>query len=114
AWQAAFIQVGASGSVTSSSMASASGASDDVSGGNIDFDPSDNVAVPGQTSRQRLSQSSRCAADCECDQERMCRDLNDVLNTLKSQAGSERQLSQQLGKLKKDFCDNRSSSRHIE
>ncbi|MDQ6799505.1 MAG: hypothetical protein M3041_01570 [Acidobacteriota bacterium] len=113
AWQAAFVQGGASRSIASSSMASASGASDDVSGGNADFDPSGNVAVPGQTGRQRLSQSSRCGEDCGCNHDGMCSDLNRALNAITSPAGSD-PLSQQLAKLKKDFCDSPSSVKHIE
>jgi hypothetical protein len=103
AWQATFVQ---SGLV---SMASASGTSGDVS-----FDPSDNVAVPGQTARQRLSQSSRCAEECGCDRDGLCRDLNDALNTIKRGAAAGAQLSQQLGKLKKDFCDSPSSANDVD
>ena len=105
AWQAAFVQ----GALPS--MASAGGASSgDVSGGGTDFDPSSNVAVPGQTARQRLSQSSRCAEECGCDRDGLCRDLNDALNSIKRGAGVEAQLN----KLKKDLCDSPSAAKDID
>lgn len=112
AWQAAFVQ-----GAPPLSMASASGASSasgDVGGGNTDFDPSGNVAVPGQTGRQRLSQSSRCREECGCDRDGMCRDLNDALNSIKSGAAAQAQLSQQLDKLKKDLCDSPSSVKDVD
>ena len=112
AWQATFVQ-----GAPPMSMASASGASStsgDVSGGNTDFDPSGNVAVPGQTGRQRLSQSSRCREECGCDRDGMCRDLNDALNSIKRGAAGEPQLSQQLDKLKKDLCDSPSSAKDVQ
>jgi hypothetical protein len=111
AWQAAFV---GSHTAASSSMASASGASDDISGNNSDFDPSGNVAVPGQTGRQRLSQSSRCGKDCGCDHDGLCSDLNDALNKIKDPVGGGPSLSQQLDKLKKDFCDSPSSAKDVE
>src|SRR5712692_286046 len=43
-----------------------------------------------------------------------CRDLNDALNSIKHGAGAEAQLSQQLGKLKKDLCDSPSSAKDVD
>lgn len=117
AWQATFVQGASPRSASLSSMASASGASSasgDVSGGNTDYDPSDNVAVPGQTGRQRLSQSARCSEECGCDRDRTCRDLNGALNMIKLGAAGGGQLSQQLDKLKKDLCDSPSSVKDVE
>jgi hypothetical protein len=111
-WQATFVQGGPPMSMASASGASS--ASGDVSGGDTVFDPSGNVAVPGQTGRQRLSQSSRCREECGCDRDGMCRDLNDALNSIKSGAAAQAQFSQQLDKLKKDLCDSPSSAKDVD
>jgi hypothetical protein len=82
AWQFEFVKHVGGSPPQVASLFQVAGAIGSGGGGATKFDPSDTVAVPGETGRQRLVQSDRCQKPCECpDNKKICDALKKAAKT---------------------------------
>lgn len=90
--------------------------------GGVNVDPAGNVGVPGQTGRQRIGQSGRCAEECGCDREDFCAQIQATLAAMARERDNARSTASSradaalpgLKELLESLCDNPDAKAQVE
>jgi hypothetical protein len=90
--------------------------------GSVDVDPAGNVGQPGETGRQRIGQSGRCAKECGCDRKEFCDSVKAAIEAMAEERGNARSTAASraqaamphLKELAKGLCDNPGAKSQVD